>query len=78
MVQCTVCPGSSDPIYIVSYYIKWGTTSWTGGKERERERGKRERERDCIIGIARTSERETEKKRKRERFAVKKIKDFIL
>ena len=25
----TVCPGSSDPFYIVSYYIKWDTTSWT-------------------------------------------------
>ena len=25
----TICPGSSDPIYIVSYYIKWVTTSWT-------------------------------------------------
>ena len=25
----TVCPGSSDPFYIVSYYIKWVTTSWT-------------------------------------------------
>ena len=23
----TVCPGSSDPFYIVSYYIKWVTTS---------------------------------------------------
>ena len=28
-VQNTVCPGSSDPIYIESYYIKWVTTSWT-------------------------------------------------
>ena len=27
--KCTVCPRSSDPFYIVSYYIKWGTTSWT-------------------------------------------------
>ena len=26
---CTVCPGSSDPFFIVSYYIKWVTTSWT-------------------------------------------------
>ena len=26
---CTVCPGSSDPVYIVTYYIKWVTTSWT-------------------------------------------------
>ena len=27
---CTVCPKSSHPFYIVSYYIiKWGTTSWT-------------------------------------------------
>ena len=26
---CTVCPGSSDPFYIVSYYIKWVTTYWT-------------------------------------------------
>ena len=25
----TVCPGSSDPIDIVTYYIKWVTTSWT-------------------------------------------------
>ena len=25
----TVCPESSDPFYIVSYYIKWVTTSWT-------------------------------------------------
>ena len=25
----TVCPRSSDPFYIVSYYIKWGTTSRT-------------------------------------------------
>ena len=22
-------PGSSDPYYVVSYYIKWVTTSWT-------------------------------------------------
>ena len=25
----TVCPRSSDPFYIVSYDIKWVTTSWT-------------------------------------------------
>ena len=25
----TVCPGSSDAFYIVRYYIKWVTTSWT-------------------------------------------------
>ena len=25
----TVCPRSSDPFYIVSYYMKWVTTSWT-------------------------------------------------
>ena len=24
-----VCPRSSDPFYIESYYIKWVTTSWT-------------------------------------------------
>ena len=23
-VYSTVCPGSSDPFYIVTYYIKWG------------------------------------------------------
>ena len=27
----TVCPRSNDPFYIVSYYIKWVTTSWTDG-----------------------------------------------
>ena len=25
----TICPRSSDPFYVVSYYIKWVTTSWT-------------------------------------------------
>ena len=25
----TVCPRRSGPFYIVSYYIKWGTTTWT-------------------------------------------------
>ena len=25
----TICPGSSDPFYIVTYYIKWVITSWT-------------------------------------------------
>ena len=25
----TVCPGSSNPFYIISCYIKWVTTSWT-------------------------------------------------
>ena len=25
----TVCPGSTDPIYIVRYYIKWVTTTLT-------------------------------------------------
>ena len=25
----TVCPRSSDPFYIVGYYIAWVTTSWT-------------------------------------------------
>ena len=29
MVNITVCPGSSNPLYIVSYYIKRVTTSWT-------------------------------------------------
>ena len=27
----TVCPGSSDPFFVVTYYIKWFTTSWTDG-----------------------------------------------
>ena len=25
----TVCPRSSDPFYVATYYIKWGTASWT-------------------------------------------------
>ena len=25
----TICPRSSDPFYIVNYYINWVTTSWT-------------------------------------------------
>ena len=27
----TVCPRISDPVYIISYYMKWVTTSWTDG-----------------------------------------------
>ena len=29
--QDAVCPGSSDPFYVVTCYIKWVTTSWTYG-----------------------------------------------
>ena len=28
-MNCTVCPGSSYPFYVVTYFIKWVTTSWT-------------------------------------------------
>ena len=28
----TVCPRSSEPFYIVIYYIKWVTNSWAFGK----------------------------------------------
>ena len=28
-VEYNAFPRSSDPIYIVSYYLKWVTTSWT-------------------------------------------------
>ena len=28
-IEYTVYTGSSDPFYIVTYYIKWVTTSWT-------------------------------------------------
>ena len=31
----TVCPGSSDPFYIVTYNIKWVTTSWTHSREKD-------------------------------------------
>ena len=27
--ECTISVRSSDPFYIVTYYIKWATTSWT-------------------------------------------------
>ena len=29
---CTVCPRSSDPFYIATYYTKWVTTSWAYSK----------------------------------------------
>ena len=29
MITVTVCPRSSDPFYVVTYYIKWVNTSWT-------------------------------------------------
>ena len=28
-LSSTICPRSSDPSNIVTYYIKWVTTSWT-------------------------------------------------
>ena len=28
-IRHTVCPGSSDPFYLVTYYIKRVTTPWT-------------------------------------------------
>ena len=31
-MDLTVCPRSSDPFYIVTYYIKWVTTSLTGAR----------------------------------------------
>ena len=52
----TVCPRSSDPFYIVSYYIKWVTTSWHTvshvlliwllGRERENKEGRSWKERE--------------------------------
>ena len=30
----TVCPRSGDPFYIITYYIKWVTASWTYSKIR--------------------------------------------
>ena len=27
-IEYTVCPGSSYSFYIITYYIKWVTTSW--------------------------------------------------
>ena len=29
MQNSTVCPVNSDPFYVVTYYIKWVTASWT-------------------------------------------------
>ena len=34
----TVCPGSNYPIYIVTYYIKWGNNSWTHGNRKVTQR----------------------------------------
>ena len=28
-IEHIVCPRINDPFYIVTYYIKWVTTSWT-------------------------------------------------
>ena len=30
-----ICPGSSDPFYIISYYIRWDTTSWKHSKQNQ-------------------------------------------
>ena len=31
-----MCPGRSNPFYILNYYIKWVTTSWTHSKGKEK------------------------------------------
>ena len=31
----TICPRSSAPFYIVTYYMKWVATSWTDGISKE-------------------------------------------
>ena len=31
-LSLTVCPMSVDPLYVVTYYIKWVTISWTYSK----------------------------------------------
>ena len=30
-IRSTVCPRSSDPFHVVTYYIQWANTSWTDG-----------------------------------------------
>ena len=40
VVANEVCPRSSDPFYVVTYYLKWVTTSWTDGIKTIRERSK--------------------------------------
>ena len=35
-VLSTICPRSSDPFYIVTYYMKRVTTSWTDGMREKR------------------------------------------
>ena len=32
--KSTVCPGSSNPFYIETHYINWGTTSWTHSRSK--------------------------------------------
>ena len=32
----TLCPRRSNPFYIVCYYLKWVTTSWTDSTKRMR------------------------------------------
>ena len=38
VLQYSICPGSSDPIYVITYYVKWVTSSWTHSSLRDHER----------------------------------------
>ena len=49
------CPRSSDPYFIVTYYIKWVTTAWTHSTINRARDGKKER--------AKGRMRETERKK---------------
>ena len=73
-MRLTICPRSSHPFYIVTYYIKWVTISWTFSVEdiskkqkymflyqtQEKSNFQRERQQDKK-GEKTNEERETEK-----------------
>ena len=42
-IKTTICPRSSDPFNIATYYIKWVTTFWTHSRGKlEKQQGKKE------------------------------------
>ena len=40
-----MCQRSSDPFYIVTYYMNWVTTTWTHSMSNLEERGRKDRKR---------------------------------
>ena len=74
----TICPRSSDPFYIVTYYIKYVTTSWTDGKYYKINALARQSPRHTDIDIERQKDRVQARNKKVKEKVKKKKKNMYI